>query len=64
VAIPFDKLRVQTNINESYMVFYLPMTEEQLANAPRVQENDTSWLSNDDRVAQNEEYYDSNIGEG
>jgi hypothetical protein len=65
VAIPFDKLKVQTNAqNTDNVIFYVPMTEQQLANAPRVRENDDSWLSDDNWVSQNEEYYDNNIGEG
>jgi hypothetical protein len=65
VAIPFDKLKVHATAQDmDNVIFYVPMTEEQLTNAPRVRENDDSWLSDDNWVSQNEEYYNNNIGEG
>jgi sporulation protein YlmC with PRC-barrel domain len=64
VAIPFDKLRIHTNVADADAndpIFFVPMTDEQLASAPRVTQNDNSWISNDDWVSQNKDYYENNV---
>ena len=45
------------------MMFFVPMTEEQLSNAPRVQEDNENWMSDDSWVSQNDEYYEKNTVE-
>jgi hypothetical protein len=60
-AVPFNKLKFHTSVDDpNDPIFFVPMTEEQLANAPRVQQDDNSWLSNDDWVSQNNDYYEKN----
>jgi sporulation protein YlmC with PRC-barrel domain len=64
VAIPYDKLRIHTNVEDADAndpVFFVAITEEQLASAPRVKQNDNSWISNDDWVSQNKDYYENNV---
>jgi sporulation protein YlmC with PRC-barrel domain len=59
VAIPYSKLKTQANVTDmDDLTFFISMTEEQLENAPRVQED--NWMSDDSWVSQNDEYYEKN----
>lgn len=64
VAIPYSKLKTQVELTDTDdMMFFVPMTEEQLSNAPRVQEDNENWMSDDSWVSQNDEYYEKNTVE-
>jgi len=61
VAVPYSQLRMRTSVEDTDdPIFFVPMTSEQLSNAPRVEADDESWLSDDDWVSKNEDYYENN----
>ncbi len=64
VAIPYSKLRTQANVTDmDNLTFFIPMTEEQIENAPRLQQ-DSNWMADDSWVSQNDQYYEQNVVEG
>jgi sporulation protein YlmC with PRC-barrel domain len=64
VAIPYSKLKTQVNVTDmDDLTFFIPMTEAQLEKAPRVQQDDSNWMSDDSWVSQNDEYYENNTVE-
>jgi len=61
VAVPYGKLRMHSSLeDQDDMVFFVPMSNEQLENAPRIDTEDDGWLSDENWLSQNEEYYDDN----
>jgi hypothetical protein len=61
VAIPFNKLKIHTAMaDDDDLTFFVPMTEQQLQNAPRIKTGDSNWLTDDSWTDKNEEYYEKN----
>ncbi|MGF1620255.1 MAG: PRC-barrel domain-containing protein [Rhodomicrobiaceae bacterium] len=60
VAIPYSRLKTQTNVRDmNNLTFFVPMSQAQLENAPRVQ-NDNNWMADESWLSQNDEYYETN----
>lgn len=60
IAIPFDMLRIRMPQEQDEVVtFYVPMSEQQLTNAPRI-EQEQNWQQNEQWQSKNRQYYDQN----
>ena len=59
IAVPFSQLKVAYD-DDGDATYYLPMSEEQLENAPRFKRDDREWVHDKTWRQKNDDYYSQN----